>query len=62
MVKKIISYKGDINWDNSKPNGTPKKLLDSSRINDLGFKPSINLIDGIKKTYDWYLKNHEINN
>lgn len=57
MVKKIISYKGDINWDKSKPNGTPKKLLDSSRINDLGFKPSINLIDGIKKTYEWYLKN-----
>jgi GDP-L-fucose synthase len=62
MVKKITSYTGDINWDKSKPNGTPKKLLDSSRINDLGFKPSINLIDGIKKTYDWYLKNYEINN
>ena len=53
----VIGYNGDIKFDTSKPNGTMRKFLDSSRINALGWKPSINLDDGLKKTYEWFLDN-----
>tara|TARA_Y100001935_G_C17277388_1_gene495449 strand:+ start:558 stop:1505 length:948 start_codon:yes stop_codon:yes gene_type:complete len=53
----VIRYNGDIKFDTSKPNGTMRKFLDSSRINALGWKPSINLDDGLKKTYEWFLDN-----
>ena len=54
----IIGFKGSISFDKSKPDGTPKKLLDISRLEKIGWSPSISLDDGIKKTYDYYLKNH----
>ena len=60
MVKKCIGFKGEIIWDKSKPNGTPRKMLDSSKILNLGFKPKINLIQGISDVYDWFLKNEKI--
>ena len=53
----MIGFTGDIKFDTSKPNGTMRKFLDSSRINALGWKPSINLDDGLKKTYEWFLEN-----
>ena len=56
-VKKIIGYNGKIYWDLNKPDGTPRKLLDSSKIKDLGWKHEINLNDGIKSTYNWFLNN-----
>ena len=49
-IARFTNYKGDIIWDTSKPDGTPKKLLDVSRINELGWKAKITLDDGIKKT------------
>ena len=61
LIKNIVGYKGIIKWDSSKPDGTPRKLIDSSKFNTLGWKSSINLEYGIKLTYEWYLKNLELN-
>ena len=52
----VVQFEGSIEWDSSKPDGTPQKLLDTSRINQLGWVPTISLEDGIRDTYDWFLK------
>jgi len=56
-LKNVIEYEGSIELDLDKPDGNPRKLLDSSKINNLGWKSEINLVDGLKKTYSWYLEN-----
>ncbi len=58
-VQNIVGYKGKIEWDTEKPDGTPKKLLDVSRMDKLGWRYSTDLVEGIKKTYEWFLKNIE---
>lgn len=60
MISKIIEYQGDIKFDTSKKDGPPRKLMNSQRIEDMGWKPSIKLEEGIAETYKWYLQN--INN
>lgn len=55
MVKKIVGFKGTIEWDSSKPDGTARKLLDVSKINETGWKAKVKLEDGITKNYTWYL-------
>ena len=55
LVAKIVGYTGRIEFDASKPDGTPRKLLDVSRVNALGFEPRIGLADGIASVYDWYV-------
>ena len=55
MVKEIVGLQGDIIYDSSKPDGTPRKLLDVSRVKKYGWTHSINLCDGIKKTYEDFL-------
>jgi len=57
IVKKITGFSGEIVWDSAKPDGTPRKLLDVSRITALGWKPAIDLESGIESTYRWYLAN-----
>ncbi len=57
MIREIVGYEGEIIWDTEKPDGTPRKLLDVSRLHGLGWKHSIALVDGIKSTYAQYLKN-----
>jgi GDP-L-fucose synthase len=57
IIKRTIDYKGEIIFDKTKPDGNPQKLLDSSKIYNLGWKPKINLTEGIETTYDWFLKN-----
>ena len=64
-AKKIIGYSGKIVWDKSKPDGTPRKLLDVSKLHKLGWKHKVDLDTGIKKTYEWYkdskkLKVHKV--
>ena len=59
MVSEIVGYEGKILWDESKPNGTPRKLLDNSKIINLGWKPEITLEEGINKTYSWFVDNLE---
>ena len=55
MIAGIVGYEGDIAWDSSKPDGTPRKILDSSRIRALGWVPRIGLVEGVTSTYATYL-------
>jgi len=57
LIKEIISFKGKIEYDTSKPDGTPRKLCDVTKINSLGWKAKTSLKEGIAITYNWYLKN-----
>ncbi len=57
IISDVVGFKGEIVYDRSKPDGTPRKLLDVARINSLGWKAKTDLRLGIKVTYDWYLKN-----
>lgn len=56
LVASVVGYAGSIEWDPSKPDGTPQKLLDSSRIFGLGWSPAVGLEEGVRLTYDWYRK------
>jgi GDP-L-fucose synthase len=56
-IKTIVGHKGDIIWDSSKPDGTPRKLLDVSKMTKAGWKSQIDLETGIRMTYDWFLEN-----
>lgn len=58
LVKELVGFNGEIKHDLSKPDGTPRKLLDISKIKSLGWKPETGLRDGIKNTYEWYLENN----
>jgi len=59
LIQRITGHKGDILWDDSKPDGTPRKLMDVSRMKKAGWEYSIELEEGIRKTYDWFLENIE---
>ena len=59
-IQNIIGHKGKIIWDVSKPDGTPRKLMDVSKMKELGWQYSTELKDGIKKTYQWFLNNINI--
>ena len=58
-IQKITGHKGDILWDSTKPDGTPRKLMDVSKLADQGWNYSTELEDGIKTTYDWFLANQD---
>jgi len=58
LVSKVVGYSGGVRFDTSKPNGTPRKLLDSSKIMNKGWMPKIDLESGIKSSYEWYLANN----
>ena len=58
-IQKVVGHKGNIIWDASKPDGTPRKLMDISKMHALGWKHKVNLEHGIQKTYDWFLENIE---
>lgn len=59
IIQKIVGHTGEIIWDDTKPDGTPRKLMDVSKMHDLGWKHKVNLEEGIQKTYDWFVKNVE---
>jgi GDP-L-fucose synthase len=61
MVAEVVGYKGQIVWDKSKPDGTPRKLLDTTRLNQLGWKPQISLKDGLAQTYASFLEEMQSN-
>lgn len=56
-VARVIGYTGSIEWDKSKPDGAPRKLLDSTRIRAFGWHPAVDFEQGLKDTYQWYLDN-----
>jgi GDP-L-fucose synthase len=60
IIKKIVGYNGNIIFDSSKPDGTPRKLLDVNKLNSLGWKAKTSLEEGIRLTYNWYLENNKI--
>ncbi|PAU93180.1 GDP-fucose synthetase [Aliifodinibius salipaludis] len=57
LVQEIVGHEGDINWDTSKPDGTPRKLMDVSRMTEAGWTYNIEMEDGIRATYEWFLEN-----
>jgi len=59
LIQKITGFEGNIEWDSAKPDGTPRKLLDVSRITAMGWKAEISLEDGIHSTYEWYKANQK---
>jgi GDP-L-fucose synthase len=58
-VAKVCGYHGEIRWDPSKPDGTPRKLLDVQRINDLGWRATTSLVEGVRATYEWFLDHQD---
>jgi GDP-L-fucose synthase len=58
-IKSVVGYSGEIVFDTSKPDGTPRKLLDVTRLESLGWEAKVDLKAGIEKTYAWYLDNVE---
>ncbi|MEZ7948944.1 MAG: GDP-L-fucose synthase [Flavobacteriaceae bacterium] len=59
-IQNVVGHKGDIIWDNSKPDGTPRKLLDVSKMKALGWHYSTNLKEGVEKTYQWFQENIKV--
>jgi len=57
LVCEVVGFDGELSWDKTKPDGTPRKLLDVSKLRGLGWTPTIPLRDGIAQAYDWFLKN-----
>lgn len=57
IIRGAVGYEGQIEYDSTKPDGTPRKLMDSSRLNAMGWRPGIELADGVAQTYAWYLEN-----
>jgi GDP-L-fucose synthase len=57
LVKRVVGHEGTVEWDASKPDGTPRKLMDVSRLRDLGWAPRVGLEDGVRTTYEWFLEN-----
>lgn len=56
-ISSVVGYTGEILWNESQPNGTPRKVLNIEKIRQLGWAPNIGLIEGIEKTYQWYREN-----
>ena len=57
LICDVVGFKGELAWDTTKPDGTPRKLLDVSKVHELGWRHTIPLRDGIARTYEWFLKN-----
>lgn len=57
LVKEVVGFQGDLVWDKTKPDGTPRKLMDSSRLASMGWTPKVLLRDGLIETYKWYVEN-----
>jgi GDP-L-fucose synthase len=55
LIKDVVGFKGQVYWDQTKPNGTPRKLLDISKLKNLGWAPTIGLVQGVTSTYEWFV-------
>jgi GDP-L-fucose synthase len=58
LICDVVGFEGELTWDANKPDGTPRKLLDVTKVRALGWKPSITLRDGVARTYEWFLANY----
>lgn len=61
MISDVVDYKGELKYDTTKPDGTISKMIDNSKIKNLGWSPKVPLKDGLKETYSWYI-NYGIKN
>jgi GDP-L-fucose synthase len=59
LVASVLGYNGEIRWDTSKPDGTPRKLLDTRRLDALGWRPNISPAKGIRASYEWFLAHQD---
>lgn len=59
LIQRTVGHTGDIKWDSSKPDGTPRKLMDVSKMEHAGWKAKVGLEEGIERTYEWFLENQE---
>ena len=59
IVKHTVGFAGELKFDSSKPDGTPRKLLDVTKLNEAGWQAKINLVEGVKSTYQWFLDNEQ---
>lgn len=59
MIKNLVGFSGNVVWDTSKPEGPPQKLFDVSKLSKLGWHHQVELEEGLKRTYEWYLENHQ---
>lgn len=57
IVKDVVGFEGELRFDTSKPDGTPRKLLDVTKLNEAGWKAKVKLVDGVNSTYNWFVKN-----
>ena len=62
MIKNTVGHQGDVFWDDTKPDGTPRKLLDVTKLKKVGFNPEIDLQRGVESTFLWYTKNNSFDN
>ncbi len=58
-MKKVVEFNGTISFDSEKPDGTPQKLLDVSKLKALGWESQMELEEGVRATYQWYLRDHQ---
>jgi GDP-L-fucose synthase len=58
LICEVVGFDGKLAWDTTKPDGTPRKLLDTTKLNNLGWRPAVPLRDGIARTYDWFRANY----
>jgi len=56
LIKEIVGFEGKVRYDTSKPDGTPRKLMDISRLTELGWKVRVSLKNGVKDTYEWFIQ------
>jgi GDP-L-fucose synthase len=59
VIRNVVGYSGSVRWDTTQPDGTPRKLLDVSKLSRLGWRPRIGLEPGLRDTYDWFLEHQE---
>ncbi|THU54167.1 hypothetical protein C4D60_Mb10t22170 [Musa balbisiana] len=57
MAKEVVGFKGELVWDTTKPDGTPRKLVDDSKLAAMGWRPKVSLREGLAESYKWYLEN-----
>ena len=59
VIAEVVGYTGNIRWDTSKPNGTPRKVMNVEKLLDLGWKPKVDIVEGLNKTYEWFKENYD---
>ncbi len=59
LIANVVGYTGDIKWDTSKPNGTPRKVMNVDKLLGLGWKPKVDIAEGLTKTYEWFKQNYD---